>query len=989
MQIGVWLVSALLVLSGPIGADGPIGLPLRSVDLQCDAWVDEEGLVEMLPLQVGAPLSEEQIEESRRRLELTQIFRSIELIPKVDGDVVDMLIRLRRKPVISHVKLVGYHGMRLPELRWVLHNISGGRLGGWKQNQLRDVEIQRLVRLRVGIFYEPELLEVAAERVIDHYYRKGFAYTQVATRVTESPGQVRVEAEIMPGEPIVITSVRCFGELGLSADDLAEAVSKFEGKNRERGILREIRMALLRRLREGGFYEARVSAAWVWGDHLSGTVETEIRAGPHFVVTIDGNENVSDQKLRDSLDLSKRLVVTDGTWRLMARRIHALYQAAGFYEAEVTVATAMEEGEKQLRFSVREGDKFYLRTIQIDGNQNVADDTILAQMITRKRRRFPWPRRGALVSSDLEEDMERVRALYSGRGFESADVRPQVTVGEPGHLHLLISVEEGPQTIITELEPPGLESRLPSGVTLQSRLGTPLSGVALEADRRALLKALRQLGHQNARVQVEIDRVPADDRVDAVLHWVIEPGPRYRIGPIIVQGNVETRDEVILRVLPFESGDPLDTGTLLRGQEQVHGLGLFRTATVQEVEESEIVGPPRPGEAVSGLPEEQQAGESEKEDAGEVTLPVTVQVTSRPPGRLSFGLGYNTRDGVTGFAETTFDNVFRRAHKLRVRGQMSIEPPNFEPDQYLGLINYIDPRFRGGAWEVQFNLLGERNTQSLQKFSVERGAFGSSISRLLRENLSFGGSWQVEYVNAFDVEPEPFEARDERNAWAMRLGTFLVYDGRNDILNPTSGFLQSLRLSYAPPGISTIDFTQIDAQHTHFIPLWKEIGFVYTLRAGWVRTYDDPIPPIWVRYFVGGGESVRGFKVNSLGPYDGEGDETGGDLALVGKAELRVPLLWGFGFILFVDGGGNFLLRCDSECRRGDPDDASTRVSDAQFSFDNLRSSAGFGFRYVSPVGPISVDYGIKLDRRTRTLVGGRRDKESFGEFSISIGTRF
>jgi outer membrane protein insertion porin family len=55
-------------------------------------------------------------------------------------------------------------------------------------------------------------------------------------------------------------------------------------------------------------------------------------------------------------------------------------------------------------------------------------------------------------------------------------------------------------------------------------------------------------------------------------------------------------------------------------------------------------------------------------------------------------------------------------------------------------------------------------------------------------------------------------------------------------------------------------------------------------------------------------------------------------------------------------------------------------VHDATFSIENFRRSAGLGLRYNTPVGPVALDYGIKLDRR---------DGETFGRLHFNIGTTF
>ena len=100
----------------------------------------------------------------------------------------------------------------------------------------------------------------------------------------------------------------------------------------------------------------------------------------------------------------------------------------------------------------------------------------------------------------------------------------------------------------------------------------------------------------------------------------------------------------------------------------------------------------------------------------------------------------------------------------------------------------------------------------------------------------------------------------------------------------------------------------------------------------------------------------------------------GGDLAMVLSLEWRVPIIYQLSGAVFLDNGGLFLTQCDSECRQ------QRGVQNNAFTFENFRHSVGPGLRYMTPVGPISLDYGFKLARRAG---------ESIGEVHFSISGTF
>jgi len=119
--------------------------------------------------------------------------------------------------------------------------------------------------------------------------------------------------------------------------------------------------------------------------------------------------------------------------------------------------------------------------------------------------------------------------------------------------------------------------------------------------------------------------------------------------------------------------------------------------------------------------------------------------------------------------------------------------------------------------------------------------------------------------------------------------------------------------------------------------------------------------PIQKRFFLGGRTTVRGFKEESIGPRGTDGTPSGGDYMVNGNVEIRVPMKYGVILVPFFDAGSVWL--------GGDPANR----------FD-LRESAGIGLRYITPVGPIGIDYGWKIDRR---------EGESGSEWHFTIGAVF
>ena len=240
----------------------------------------------------------------------------------------------------------------------------------------------------------------------------------------------------------------------------------------------------------------------------------------------------------------------------------------------------------------------------------------------------------------------------------------------------------------------------------------------------------------------------------------------------------------------------------------------------------------------------------------------------------------------------------------------------------------------------------------------------ASITRSFLKRSSVSLQYEFSRDHVFNVKPGAVLSREDMgsvNIAAVR--GLAVLDFRDDPFNPRQGSFHSATAELATVFLgSQVDYYKLAGQSSWYFPVFRRNTFVLSGRAGSILPMRNSLEvPIQKRYFLGGRTSVRGFKEDSLGAHATDGTPTGGNYMLNLNSEFRVPLQYGFILALFVDAG--------SVWSHGFPNAV----------FD-LRESAGLGLRYTTPIGPISFDYGWKLDRR---------EGESSAEWHFTIGSVF
>ena len=328
-----------------------------------------------------------------------------------------------------------------------------------------------------------------------------------------------------------------------------------------------------------------------------------------------------------------------------------------------------------------------------------------------------------------------------------------------------------------------------------------------------------------------------------------------------------------------------------------------------------------------------------------------IDVTEKPTGIFSFGAGYSSVENVFVMGSIAQRNFLGRGQTLQLKAELGGTTNRFT-------LSFTEPWLFDIPLSAGLDVYNwDRDYVDYDKNSKGGGIrFGYPIYDFTRAYLSY--SYEVADISNIEEDAALSIWELEGTNVTSSISASVRYDSRDRVFNPTEGQDHSLTVEYAGLG-GDIAFTKYVAETGWYIPLFKgTVGFLHG-KGGYVDKNTGGKLPDYERFYLGGMNSLRGFDWRdiSLTELNSEGEETevGGDKFIQFNLEFIVPLIKKAGIVgvLFFDTGNVYGKGRD-------------------FDLSNLRESAGFGFRWYSPMGPIRIENGYILDPEEGASRSGR-----------------
>ena len=699
-------------------------------------------------------------------------------------------------------------------------------------------------------------------------------------------------------------------------------------------------------------------------------------------IRFEGNTEYSRKKLLKKVTSEVGEPLDERKAFLDAQEIEKMYQKAGFQRTKVTPVTTIENeaaGRGTITFQIEEAPKIKIEDVDFVGAEAFSQRKLRKVLKTRRWWIFSWiTGSGVLKEEEFQEDKERLAQFYQSEGyidFELKDVHLEQIA--PNKMIVRFIVSEGQQyrvgsvditgnTVFTDEEimrgffsdgkriapemVPGAEK------TKANPKGDIFTPAGLRNDTQAIQDFYGSRGYVDTFVKPTKIPNTVTGTIDLVYEIRDEERGRSYIERIDIQGNAKTKDKVLRRELAVSPGEPFDLVRVRLSKSRLEQMRYFdKVETDHE-------------------PTDVQNRKN-----------LVIDVEEGTTGHVELGAGFSSIDslfGFVGYREGNFDlfnpPYFRGGgQKLRVGATIGLRRTDYQ-------LSFTEPWFLGRKLALGVDLYHSELNYYSDLYDFTQTGARLSLTKALPYNFIGGVSYTIENIGLNDVSDDaPLIIQQEPgDRLVSKAGFTLAYDTRNHAVEPTRGQRTELltELAGGPLGADA-DFYKLEARTSWFFPgffeghVWEIVG-----RAGVVEPFGDTDRvPLFDRYFLGGVNSLRGFRYRTVGPYEqgpprtivnpdgttsvieGEFEPVGGNSFYFGSVDYTIPIVERLKFALFYDIGN---------VSRGSYD----------FDFGDYSDNWGVGIRLNIPrLGPLRLDYGIPINFDEDNV-------SSSGKFQFSVG---
>ena len=703
----------------------------------------------------------------------------------------------------------------------------------------------------------------------------------------------------------------------LPKDIIIEQIKNFTADNQEasREFRKILENEIILKLRNEGYIRSRIKSEYQITADNHAKLNIYLTKGTPISIIFKGNTIFSPRELLDSINLFQRKnPFGSNTINILVENIEKMYRQKGYLFANIDFEYLPGQGNRDLYLiNINEELPVNSFTSTFTG-LNAADLKDLEELIKTDDEnmylRIFNP--DSAVAEDIEENSRYLTAKLAEAGCANPACSASLAPATDGKI---VSIDYDLVCPSKQILAGIKINNLPEDVPAPDYKEKNYSFTRTNRYFSILLEQLFASGYFQAVITTDFDY---DNNL---LIFNVQPGSKSLIKEVSCQGNESISCQELINLADLQSGDYYSQSEISKAEGRLLRTGLFTSASIR-------------------------LSDSKLDNPSENLL---INVSERALQSIEVGTGANSELGLHFFGLATDREFFHDGRTLALRFDIYYSPDVAEIEQGIAGLRYNNPALLGSEFRLSHDVGYQKYDIPTLEYDEDRSYFDSLLNRRFgsNSNISFGHTAAYEDLSNVNPGAVLSDLDTDNNLLSYLYGQFSL-DLRDSPVNPTRGTLLALDYKFSAEELgSDADYYTLASKFAWHQRLGRSpFSLANNLFAGGSWTYSDtPAIPITQRFYLGGRNSIRGFRENSLGPRGDNAAIIGGDAMLGNNFELRYRVDDNIVLHSFIDTGNVFL-------------------QDQNPQYDHLRIASGLGFRFISPIGPIGFDLAHPLDEK-------------------------
>ncbi len=634
----------------------------------------------------------------------------------------------------------------------------------------------------------------------------------------------------------------------------------------------------------------------------------------------EGNERLEDEELNTIATEIRLLNFNKNSIKLYINEITNLYESFGYNNTQINYTTQLfkEKNTIDIYFNIIEGDITKISNIFINGNKS-----FLAQEIKQKINSKTRSIRNIFANNNfkpyvVEQDKFQIINFYKNKGFLDVNVEYKVEYLKSNKVNLYFNIAEGKIYTLSSINIEDKEDLLKPDVL--DKINMELEKYLLRENKSFSIENIEKIRERITTIifekDIEFIEITTSDKIEgnkiSIIFNVNSISPKYT-KQINIIGNYRTLDYVIRRELDIVEGDAIYDAQIDKIKQKLISLNLFESVKIKE----------------------------EKLEGNLVNL--IIEIEEKQTGSFNAGVSVGTLDGfsvVTGLRERNFYGTGRSVDVLLNTSEDKNEFKLITTDR-LSTENNADL-----SYKINYK---QQDLSKSSSYKLDTFTTGIGIGYLLNENLFH--KIDFEYVlKDYKITNRSTASNSILNSSGGNMSYLIKNNFKYSTLNP--GFISkkgrffNFNNTIETPTSSSNGFVrniitlkQYYSMNNNIFSIQSRIGNIFSLNNNDILTDDK---------FALGGRWLRGFDNYGAGPRNSRTSYVGGNNIAVTKFDYSHEITNNSNFPIFLNLFNDYGLIWDNKTKPTNTD-------------NNLRSSAGFGIKYYSPIGPIGFTWGFPI----------------------------